>query len=147
MFVNLVGAVGTLVSVVMFWPQALRIRNLRHDRLALSGVSAWGQVGVLVNASTWLVYAAASRAWWSGAPGLVNIPVAAYCLWVLRCSREAHDGPDLPSRRCQICTADPTAASSHGWYVANAPGYGSVVFPCNGGMTIGFPVMITVESR
>lgn len=160
MIENIVGALGTLVSVVMFWPQAIRIRNLRHDPVALSGVSALGQVGVLINASTWLVYAAVTSAWWSGAPGLVNIPVAGYCLWALR-SRSGdpfhaealpHAEPGLPhaepgSGRCQICLTDPTSAKSHGWYVTNAPGHGTVVFPCNGGLTIGYPVAVAESVR
>lgn len=77
---NLVGAVASAVSFVLWWPQARKTFLLRKDPEALAGLSRGTFFLLLVNAVAWAVYGAMTGAFWVAAPGLVNGPLA---LWVL----------------------------------------------------------------
>jgi hypothetical protein len=78
------GLAGSLVSLVLWWPQALVVWRGRHDREGLRGVSVWSQVLLLANAALWGAYAVATSSLWVGAPGLVNAPLALVTIAILR---------------------------------------------------------------
>lgn len=92
---DLIGLVGSVISTVLWWPQARTTWAARHDASALIGLSL-GTLSLLVlNALVWGIYAIWTGAWFSGVPGLINLPLA---LWmfviVLRARR--HECPGLP---------------------------------------------------
>lgn len=87
LFVELVGFLASAVSLVLWWPQAVRVWQLRHDGTELGGVSIATQVLLLANALLWAVYALLTGSFWVGAPGLVNAPLALGTIALVRRSR------------------------------------------------------------
>lgn len=73
---HLIGIAGAAISFLIFVPQARLVwaNRARPDRLA--GISILGQILIITNAALWGLYAAATGAFWSGAPGIVNAPLA-----------------------------------------------------------------------
>ena len=84
MIVSLIGLSAAVVSFVLWLPQALLVWKNRRNPLALSGVSMATQYLVMTNAVLWGVYALATGAYWAGAPGLVNLPLAVMTVSVTR---------------------------------------------------------------
>ncbi|GAA2727969.1 hypothetical protein [Cellulomonas aerilata] len=78
------GLAGSVVSLVLWWPQALVVWRCRRDPDGLGGVSVSSQVLLLANAVLWGVYALATDSLWVGAPGLVNAPLALVTISILR---------------------------------------------------------------
>ena len=87
LFVELVGFLASAVSLVLWWPQAVRVWRFRHDAGGLGGVSVPTQVLLLANAALWAVYALLTESFWVGAPGLVNAPLAVGTIALVRRSR------------------------------------------------------------
>lgn len=87
LFVELVGFLASAVSLVLWWPQAVRVWRFRHDPNGLGGVSVPTQVLLLANAALWAVYALLTESFWVGAPGLVNAPLAVGTIALVRRSR------------------------------------------------------------
>jgi uncharacterized protein with PQ loop repeat len=85
--VEVVGLLASLVSLVLWWPQAARVWRFRHEAGRLGGVSIPTQVLLLANAALWAAYALLTGSFWVGAPGLVNAPLAVLTLAVLHRSR------------------------------------------------------------
>ena len=52
-----IGFVASVVSFVLWWPQAARVWRHRHDGGQLGGVSISSQVLLVVNAALWGAYA------------------------------------------------------------------------------------------
>lgn len=90
---EMVGAIGSVLSLVLWWPQAVRVWESRRDPSRLSGVSVATQVLLLTSAAIWGVYAVLTGAFWVGAPGLVNGPLAALSIHVLLKARRAEHSP------------------------------------------------------
>lgn len=84
MIVLLIGLAAAVVSFVLWLPQALLVWKNRRNPLALSGVSMTTQYLVMMNATLWGVYALMTGAYWSGAPGLVNFPLAVMTVSITR---------------------------------------------------------------
>lgn len=76
-----------LISFVLWLPQARLIWKNRKNAEALQGVSRGTQLLVLVNATGWGLYAYLTEAFWVGAPGLINGPLAVYTLIILQRAR------------------------------------------------------------
>ncbi|WP_315096660.1 hypothetical protein [uncultured Cellulomonas sp.] len=91
--VEVVGFLASLLSLVLWWPQAARVWRYRHDGSRLGGVSLPTQVLLLANAALWAVYALLTGSFWVGAPGLVNAPLAVATIAVLLRSRERERAP------------------------------------------------------
>lgn len=119
--VDIIGATASVISFVMMWPQALRIWAARHDPVILAGASAGTQLLVLLNAGLWGAYALLTGAFWVGAPGLVNAPVALACLVLMHRARRL--APVMTSG-CGCLT--PTDVL-HKVFVTVPPGWGSVM--------------------
>lgn len=96
-FAAIAGLTGSVVSLVLWWPQALVVWHSRGDPDRLRGVSMTSQVLLFLNAVIWGAYAASTQSLWVGAPGLVNAPLALLTIGVLR---KAHGHAEsLTSRR------------------------------------------------
>lgn len=91
--VEAIGFLASLTAFVLWLPQAGRTWRQRGDVMALSGVSVWTQVGLLTNALLWAIYALGTGAFWVGAPGLINGPLAVtVIILVLRARRRTRAG-------------------------------------------------------
>ena len=82
------GLAASIVSLVLWWPQALLVWRSRSVPGELRAVSVSSQVLLLVNAVLWGGYAVATQSWWVGAPGLVNAPLALLTMRILLRSRQ-----------------------------------------------------------
>ena len=82
-----IGFVASVISLVLWWPQAARVWRHRHDGGQLGGVSISTQVLLLGNAALWGAYAVVTGSFWVGAPGLVNVPLALLTIALVRRSR------------------------------------------------------------
>lgn len=74
MLVNIIGAIGSLLSAIIFVPQAVDMWKLRKEPERLEGVSLLTSSLALVNSVIWVWYAWLAKAYWSGAPSLVGFP-------------------------------------------------------------------------
>ncbi|MFE6648041.1 hypothetical protein ACFVJS_15840 [Nocardioides sp. NPDC057772] len=84
------GVIGSVVSLVMFIPQATRTWRFRRQPEALTGTSRIGMVLVLVNALAWAGYGIGTAAYWTAIPSACNAPLALGVLWLLRARRSGH---------------------------------------------------------
>lgn len=87
--VQLVGLLASLISFGMWWPQALAVWKGRRSPAQLAGVSIGTQALFLVDEILWIVYAVQTGALWTGAPSLVNVPLSAFTIIILRRARAA----------------------------------------------------------
>lgn len=117
-----VGMCGTLLAFALFIPQAARSWSNRRRPERLKGVSLLGQVLVLANAIVWAVYAILAEALWTGAPGLVNAPLAIFSIIILLRGRRKV----VPDRSCGACNA----GIPHSVFITGPPGFGSIM-PCS----------------
>jgi uncharacterized protein with PQ loop repeat len=80
---NFIGAVMSVISFILWLPQAKLVWKNRNNPPALTGISNTTQVLVLVNAIGWGLYGFLTNSFWVGAPGLVNGPLAILILVIL----------------------------------------------------------------
>ena len=118
---TIVGACGSVLSFVLFLPQARHTWVNRHRAERLAGISSLGQVCVLANATVWAVYGVLADAVWAGAPGLLNAPLAIGTLWLLH---RRH--PQKSGEACEACET----GTAHRVFITSPPGWGSVM-PCS----------------
>lgn len=74
--VDALGFSASVISFLLFLPQAAMVWKVRQDRAALSVISLSTQLFILANASIWGIYGYQTEAFWVAAPGLVNGPLA-----------------------------------------------------------------------
>lgn len=117
-----VGLAGTVLSFTLFVPQALRTWRNRHRGARLDGVSMLGQWIILANAAVWGGYAVLTGAFWTGAPGLINAPLAACTIVLLL---RARTRAPAAAAGCQACAA----GLDHEVFVTDPAGFGSIM-PC-----------------
>lgn len=110
------GAAGSLVSVVLWVPQARRTFAQRHDRDALAGLSLGTLALVMLNATLWLLYSATVGSYWPGLPGLVTFPLSMMMFWLAwrsrRFGRRASCGHGVPHPHRVVVTSPPGFRSS-----------------------------------
>lgn len=87
--IEILGFAASVVSFVLWWPQAVRVWQCRSSVEHLSGVSVSSQALLLTNATLWGAYAVVTGSLWVGAPGLVNAPLAIVTIVILRRARRA----------------------------------------------------------
>jgi uncharacterized protein with PQ loop repeat len=92
-YIETLGFAASVVSFVLWWPQAVRVWRCSRRGESLSGVSLSSQALLLVNALLWGAYAIITQSLWVGAPGLINAPLAVLTIVVLHRSRRAHPVP------------------------------------------------------
>lgn len=132
--IGLLGALGFLLSFTLWLPQARRIWQTRHDAAAMRVVSLATYAMVLVNAIVWAAYGFLTGAFWAGAPGLANGPLAVMVIVLTLRARAQH------ARRNPACPCGWTSTSPHDFVVTAPPGWGTVHSPCRGAVTQGFAV-------
>jgi uncharacterized protein with PQ loop repeat len=87
-YIELVGFIASVMSFVLWWPQAALVWRCRARGEQLTGVSTSSQLLLLINACLWGVYAVGTGSLWVGAPGLVNGPLAIITIVLLRRARQ-----------------------------------------------------------
>lgn len=117
------GATASVISFVLFIPQALVVWRSRRDPHALIGVSLETQLLILANATIWGLYAFAEQAFWVGAPGLVNGPLAVAVIILVLRSRRVQPPSDSAEDSCPNCGA----LGEHLILITTPAGAGSVV--------------------
>ncbi|WP_456847128.1 hypothetical protein [Cellulomonas sp. P5_C6] len=85
--VEYVGLLASVGSLTLWWPQAVRLWNLRRDAVGLAGISIATQVVLLVTECLWATYALLTASYWVGVPAMVNIPLALLAIRLLRRAR------------------------------------------------------------
>lgn len=115
-----VGFAASVTAFVLFWPQAVLTWKKRNDIHALSGISVWGHVLLLMNAILWGVYALLTESLWVGAPGLVNGPLALVTIFLIL---KARAGKAVSTVDCEHCDS----GVEHQVFVTTPPGFASVV--------------------
>jgi len=91
-YVEILGFAASVVSFVLWWPQAARVWRRRHSAEHLGGVSISSQVLLLTNAALWGAYALVTGSLWVGAPGLINAPLALVTIVILHRARRVRTG-------------------------------------------------------
>jgi uncharacterized protein with PQ loop repeat len=86
-YIEVVGFTASLMSLVLWWPQAVLVWRCRSHGEQLRGVSTPSQFLLLMNACLWGAYAVGTGSIWVGAPGLVNGPLAIATIVLLRHAR------------------------------------------------------------
>lgn len=86
-YIDVLGFIASVISFVLWWPQAALVWRCRKHGEQLRGVSTSSQVLLLMNACLWGAYAVGTGSLWVGAPGLVNGPLAIVTVVLLRRSR------------------------------------------------------------
>lgn len=126
LFTQMVGFIASTIAFILFAPQARRTWQVRNIPSAVAGVSAGTQWLLLSNAVLWGVYAVLTEAFWVGAPGLVNGPLAVATLALIyRARATPEDPPAAPE--CEFCAE----GEEHRVFITSPPGWGSVM-SCSG---------------
>lgn len=121
--VEAIGFLAAVVSFIIFLPQALRTWSVRKDPIALAGISIGTQWLILCNATLWGVYAILTGAFWVGAPGILNAPLALFTIFLVFRARAV---PVAIENGCAFC-AD---GIDHRVFITAPPGWGSLM-PCS----------------
>jgi len=87
-YIELLGFTASVMSFVLWWPQAALVWRCRKRGEQLRGVSTSSQLLLLTNACLWGAYAVGTGSLWVGAPGLVNGPLAIITIVLLRQARQ-----------------------------------------------------------
>jgi hypothetical protein len=108
---ELVGMLASLSSFVFWVPKGRRVWRARHEPAQLAGIAVSTQAISLAGNVLWSVYAIGIGSFWLGAPGIVNIPILAMTVVVLR----RHARARARARGADVCAAaaqvEPQAAS------------------------------------
>lgn len=90
---NAFGVVGSISSLLMFIPPAVKIFQYRNDAKALESQSLLFQWMSILSAVCWIVYGFGMNAPLSAVPSFVKIPMAcASIFFVVRARREESNG-------------------------------------------------------
>lgn len=121
--VEAIGFLAAIVSFVIFLPQALRTWRVRRDPIALAGISIGTQWLILCNATLWGAYAFLTEAFWVGAPGILNAPLAIFTIFLVLRARSV---PLVIANDCVFCRDE----IDHQVFITAPPGWGSIM-PCS----------------
>lgn len=126
MIVDAIGFFASTISFILFLPQAASTWQNRESPRSLAALSPWTQWLILLNAASWWAYAILTGAFWVGAPGLVNAPLAVMTLYFIHRARRALNAAPVSLHPCGACDA----GLEHERFIVAPPGYGSVM-PCS----------------
>lgn len=135
-----VGICGTVLAFLLFLPQARRAWANRHRPERLDGISIAGQTLIVANAVVWGLYAVLADAFWTGAPGLVNAPLALCTIFLLQRSRHRHK---TNRQGCVVCSA----GVEHEVFITNPAGFGSIMGCTPATREHGVPIFSTEDAR
>lgn len=91
---NFMGALGSITSVIMPAPQAIKVFRMRQNRMRITGISLVSQSILIVNAVLWLIYGLLAKDWWVMTPSLICGPIAIYvsiAVWRASQVKQAND--------------------------------------------------------
>lgn len=135
---NLLGLIASTISFVMWLPQARATWKHRNSPKELAGISLGTQFLVVVNATVWGIYAFITGAYWSGAPGAVNLPLALLTIVLIfrakKMSKEAEALAGLTTCGCG-------ETQEHLFFALSPFGQGEIR-QCTGDRTGGFPIPV-----
>lgn len=134
---DFLGLISAVISFALFLPQGKLVWTHRGNVAALKGVSRGTQWMILGNAVSWGIYAVLTGAFWVGAPGLVNGPLAIMTLVLLH--RAKNNQPEADG--CQLCLREVL----HQVFITAPPGWGSIM-PCST-LTRGSGVIVTTTEE
>ena len=86
--IHFIGFIGSSLSFILWIPQARLTWKNRKNPEKLSAVSVGTQWVVVANAITWGIYAVLTGAWWAGAPGVINLPLAVGTIFLISKARK-----------------------------------------------------------
>lgn len=132
---SVIGALAAVISFVLWLPQAVTMWRNRNDPKALAGMSQGTLWLVVCNASLWFLYAYLTQAFWTGAPGLVNLPLAIFGLLLINRSKGQVPAPV----RANPCPCGWASNEPHDLLITVGPGYGTVLSPCPRSSGLGVP--------
>lgn len=135
---EILGFTGSLVSSLIWWPQAAMTWRERNDLASLSGISLPTLALQAANALIWFAYAALTGAFWAGVPGFFTLPLVCFTAWLVLRSRKAPK-----TKPCACGWPDDTLP--HDSIVIAPPGYGTIWSPCRGNTTASVPLLATPE--
>lgn len=84
MLINILGFLASVISFALWIPQAKITWENRNIPEKLAGISKGTQMLVIANATIWALYSILTEAYWTGAPGIVNLPLAVATLVLIR---------------------------------------------------------------
>jgi len=114
------GFIGSLISFILWIPQARKVWIVRKDPHALRGISMATQFLVMINATVWFIYAAVLEEFWVGAAGIVNFPLAVLTVALLIKARR-NNPKETSCPACGYHSREP-----HVYFVTSPPGWGTV---------------------
>lgn len=114
-----VGMIGTVLAFLLFLPQARHTWANRARPERLRGLSLVSQGCIIANALVWGLYAVLTDAFWTGAPGIINAPLAVCTILLLLRGRRS----TLPRTTCDACAA----GIDHRVFITNPAGWGSIM--------------------
>lgn len=84
LLVEVSGFIGSLMAFFIFLPQAVKtVSNRKNYKELQDTLSKGSQWFIVCNALLWGFYAFGTQAFWVGAPGIVNLPLAVVTLFYL----------------------------------------------------------------
>lgn len=96
------GIIASATAFILWLPQARAVWRHRGDPHALAAVSLATQVILLGNAAIWGFYAFQTQAFWVGAPGVVNAPLALVTIGLILRSRRISQKQDASGVTAQV---------------------------------------------
>ena len=82
------GFLASLITFILWVPQSTHTWKNRNKPEVLKGISLGTQWLMITSSIFWLGYAILAPAYWSGAPCLINIPLAAITIFLIHRSRK-----------------------------------------------------------
>ena len=80
---ELVGFFASMVSLILWWPQAARVWKFRNNPDQLAGISRLGQLLLVLSGVVWTVYASLTDSVWLAVSVSTNIPLGLITLAIL----------------------------------------------------------------
>ncbi|RYV50423.1 hypothetical protein [Pengzhenrongella frigida] len=84
---EILGCAASMMSLILWWPQAARVWKFRNDPAQLAGISRLGQLLLVLSGLIWMTYAVLTGSLWVGVSVSTNIPLGLLTLAILSQSR------------------------------------------------------------
>lgn len=86
---DFIGLLASMMSFILFLPAAKKVWENRNDPHALKGASVGMNLLIVLNALLWALYGFLTHAFWVAAPGIVNLPLALFSVYLILKGRKA----------------------------------------------------------
>ncbi|WP_460055422.1 hypothetical protein [Pseudolactococcus yaeyamensis] len=86
--INALGFLANITSLILWFPQATKTWQHRHDKEVLKGVSLGTQIFVIINTLSWCIYGLLIGNFWLPLGTIVILPLAVFTIMIkLKSSR------------------------------------------------------------